>query len=187
MERKPNYNATFETVWAMFEENAKRAEADRKASEKRMAELQKSLDKTNKIVTGIGNNTGAFAEEYFYNALSKTKRMGGIKYDYVSKNVKSRVGKVEGEFDVVMYNGNSVALIETKFCAHPNFFEKNPEERVSIFRTLFPQYAKHKIYLGIASMSFNDEVVRQARDLGVVILKQNGDTLECDAENIKAY
>jgi hypothetical protein len=176
MERKPNYNATFETVWAMFEESAKR-----------MDELQKSLDKTNKIVTGIGNNTGAFAEEYFYNALSKTKRMGGIKYVYVSKNVKSRVGKIEGEFDVVMYNGNSVALIETKFCAHPNFFEKTPEERVGTFRTLFPQYAHHKIYLGIASMSFNDEVVRQARDFGVVILKQNGETLECDAENIKAY
>jgi hypothetical protein len=152
-----------------------------------MAELQKSLDKTNRMVTGIGYNTGAFAEEYFFNALSKSKQMGGIKYDYVSKNVKSRVGRMEGEFDVVMYNGNSVALIETKFCAHPNFFEKTPEERVGTFRTLFPQYANHKIYLGIASMSFNDEVVRQARDWGVVILKQNGETLECDAENIKAY
>jgi hypothetical protein len=41
--------------------------------------------------------------------------------------------------------------------------------------------------LGIASMSFNDEVIKAAKKLGIGILKQKGDTIECDTEYIKTY
>jgi hypothetical protein len=98
-----------------------------------------------------------------------------------------RRGNLEDNFDILLFNGSSVAIIETKYRAHQNSLEHLTTQKIQNFRTLFPTYAKHKIYLGIASMSFNKEVINEAKKLGIGILKQKGDTIECDAENIKAY
>jgi hypothetical protein len=94
---------------------------------------------------------------------------------------------VQDEFDIIMFNGSSVAIIEAKYRAHQNLLEHLTTKKVQNFRTLFPEFARHKVYLGIAGMSFNDEVINDAKKFGVGILKQKGDTIECDTENIKAY
>jgi Holliday junction resolvase-like predicted endonuclease len=94
---------------------------------------------------------------------------------------------VQDEFDVVMYNGTSIAIIEIKYRVHQDFLNTLATSKVENFRKLFPMYAKHKIYLGIASMSFNKEVISEAKKLGIGILKQKGDTIEYDTEYMKAY
>jgi len=55
------------------------------------------------------------------------------------------------------------------------------------FRTLFPDFKDYKIYLGLASFSFYDELTEMAKENGVAILKHTGDLAEIDAHNLKAY
>jgi hypothetical protein len=55
------------------------------------------------------------------------------------------------------------------------------------FRTFFPQYNDHTIYLGIGSMSFDKRVINKAHELGIGILRQKGDTIEADTGNVRAY
>jgi hypothetical protein len=86
-----------------------------------------------------------------------------------------------------MYNGNSVAIIEVKYKVQTKDLEKMVTKKVSAFRTLFPVYADHKVYLGIGSMSFNSRVYAKAKELGIGILKQKGDTIEADTSFIRAY
>jgi hypothetical protein len=94
---------------------------------------------------------------------------------------------VEDEYDIVLFNGTSVAIIETKYRVHKTFVNDLTTKKVSNFRQLFPEYAQHKIYLGVASMSFNADTLDYAHELGIGIIKQNGDTFEFDTENMKAY
>ncbi|GHT13326.1 hypothetical protein AGMMS4956_09330 [Bacteroidia bacterium] len=172
--------ATFESIREILDRTAKQ-------QEKNTAEADARIKKLEKLVGGISNNNGYFAEEYFINALQASKTFAGIRYDHVTPNIKSYDGKLQDEFDIVMYNGSSIAIIEAKYRVHPDFLTTLTTTKVKNFRKLFPNYAKHKIYLGIASMSFNNEVIKEAKKLGIGILKPQGDTLECDTENIKAY
>jgi len=40
------------------------------------------------------------AEDFFYESLKNSKSLGGIKFDYVEKNIKGRDGNLEGQYDI---------------------------------------------------------------------------------------
>jgi hypothetical protein len=135
----------------------------------------------------MGNNDGEIAEEYFANALEEKKVFAGQRFDDIDRNIKGHDGKVRDEFDIVLYNGTSVALIEVKHKIHLNDVDKMVTQKVPNFRFLFPRYKGYKIYLGIASLAFYDDVEDRAKALGIGILKQKGDVLETDTAHVRAY
>ena len=136
---------------------------------------------------GIGNSNGAFAEDYFATVLREKKQFAGLKFDEVEVNMKSKQGAIKDEFDIVMYNGTAVAIIDVKYKAKAEDLETMVQQKVSNFRRLFPFYAGHKVYLGIAGLSFNEYVYARAKKLGIGILKQKGDTIESDTSFVRAY
>ncbi|GHV66901.1 hypothetical protein FACS1894199_11260 [Bacteroidia bacterium] len=171
-----------------YDEQRKKASAEYEEQRKKIAaEAAVRMKNIEEAVGGISNNNGYLAEEYFFNALDATRKLGNIKFDFIERNRERHIDKVQDEFDIVMYNGSSVAIIEVKYRARQNSLQHLTTKKVQNFRTLYPEYADHKLYLGIASMSFNEEVINKARKLGIGILKQKGDTIECDTENMKAY
>jgi hypothetical protein len=164
-----------------------RTDAQMAKSEIRVAKNEEQLKRTMQELSNIGHNNGEFAEYYFYNALSQTKILGSIKYDYVDKNVGQRSKRLQDEFDIVMYNGNSIALIECKYKAHPKDLMLLVESKTKNFKLLNPDYANYSIYCGLASFTFYPELEEQAKELGVAILKQVGDVMQVNADNLKAY
>ena len=136
---------------------------------------------------GISDNNGAYTEDYFYNSLVDNPILGGIKYDSIAKNFQIKSRRSQGEFDIVMFNGENVALIVCKYKAHEKDVEKLIHKKVDSFKDLFPIYAKHKFYLGIASFSFYPELEEYAQQNGVAILKQKGEVMEIEANNLKVY
>jgi hypothetical protein len=152
------------------------------------AEIRKTMKELSQNIGGIGNSNGAYAEEFFYNALKKSKKMGGVKFDAINKNVSFSKKGIHDEFDLVLINGNSVGLIETKYKATTEHLQKLINKKPASFKILFPEFKDYKFYLGLAAMSFESkEVEDEAHKAGVAILKQKGKSIEKDDKNLKIY
>ena len=158
------------------------------------AETAAQLKKTEELLKGMGihiggmaNSHGQSTEEYFFNSLSDNPRLGNIKFDEIIKNIHGKVARLEDEFDIAMYNGNNVGLIECKYRAKEEDVVKLIEKKVGNFKQLFPFYANHDFYLGIASFSFDARLEKFAKENGVAILRQKGNVVEMEADNLKAY
>jgi hypothetical protein len=185
-----------ELVLMSKETNAKfdRTEAQMAKTDEQMKRTDEQLKRTDEKLERMGislgnitNNTGSITEEYFFNCLFEKPVLGGVKYDKVRRNISGVGLKSEDEFDIVMYNGDSIALIECKSKAHKNDLTKLIEKKADNFKDVFPNFKDYKIYLGLASFSFYPELEELAKENGVAILKQKGDMVEIEADNLKAY
>ena len=153
----------------------------------KMEKTDATLERMGIHLGGITDNNGSNTEDYFYNSLLDNPVLGGIRYDSISKNLEIKSKRLQGEFDLVMFNGENIALIECKYKAHKSDVEKLITKQVDSFKKLFPIYANHKFYLGIASFSFYPELEEFAKENGVAILKQKGEVVEIEADNLKVY
>ena len=195
---------TKEEVWAAF------AQAEKEIAELRqvlagnaegMDKLEQQVDrtarevedtsKTVKAVTkqlgGMANSEGDAAEEYFANTLTNELEFAGQRYDFSDRKVHRKRQGREDEFDVLMYNGTSVAIIEVKYKADLDDVDCLVNRKLDSFRLFFPEYKNHRVYLGLGSMSFDNKVITKAHNLGIGILRQKGDIIEADPGNIRAY
>jgi Holliday junction resolvase-like predicted endonuclease len=137
-------------------------------------------------------SSGEVAEEYFFNSLNATKTLGGVHFDSVEKNWKSSIplenGKtLDGEYDIVLINKDSMGIVEVKFKVSRKDVENLAKKQVESFKRIFPNSAKYKFYLGIGSMSFNKQAEDEAKKLGIAIFKLNGDAVEIYDKNLKNY
>ena len=166
--------------------DAQRAEDRREQKERDahldalMAESSRKLDKVAALVGNIGQNQGAAAEEFFFNSLQAKPVLGGVEYDEVIDNLKGYSGKLRGEYDVVMVNGKSVALIEVKYVVHPDDITKTIKG-IQNYRTFFPQHKDFDVYGAIAGFKVPNEVAEAAKQQGLMVLKRVGDVMEVDA------
>ncbi len=138
-------------------------------------------------LSAMSNNYGSGVEDYFYNSMADNPTLGGIQFDDIGRNVQRRSKRLEDEYDIVLYNGDCIALIECKTKAHEKDITTLIDKKVGNFRTLFPYYKDYKIYLGLASFSFYPDLEAFAKEKGVAILKQKGEVMEIEADNLKAY
>ncbi|MCL1947216.1 MAG: hypothetical protein FWF51_08740 [Chitinivibrionia bacterium] len=164
-----------------------------------MAENAKRLDKlgeyvyaVNTSVEGMKKTSGDVAEDYFFNSLNATKTLGRVHFDSVERNWKSSIqfenGKtLDGEYDIVLINKDSMGIVEVKFTVHRKDVVNLVNKQVESFKCIFPRYANYKFYLGIGGMSFNKQAEDEAKKLGVGILKLNGDAVEINDKNLKVY
>ena len=166
------------------------------AADKSMAELRQTIKetddqikKTSKILGNYGNNLGSIAEEYFFNSFEKGKTdFFGEKFDEIRRNVKRFDEDIvkKDEYDILLINGKSIGIIEIKSKAHINDIP-SVINKAETFRNSFPKFQKHKIYLGLASMVFYDELEIECQKYGIAIIKQVGDTIIINEEKIKVY
>jgi len=174
----------------LFKESDKKFLENAALQAENAAELRKTEEILKNLgihIGGMANSHGQSTEEYFYNSLAENPRLGNIKFDEISRNLHFKIPNLEDEFDITMFNGNNIALIECKYRAKEEDVIKLIDKKVGNFRTLAPLYANHTIYLGIAAFSFDARLEKFARDNGVAILRQRGNVVEVEAENLKAY
>ncbi|MCL1945863.1 MAG: hypothetical protein FWF51_01740 [Chitinivibrionia bacterium] len=160
--------------------------------EKQQEENAKSFAELHKELGGIGDSNGKFCESYFYSTLFNSMHFGGKDFDNIDKGLKRSKKlpdgkKLTGEYDVVMYNGNTIALIEVKYKVKKNHIENLKTNQVKMFKELFPQYANFDFYLGIAGLSFEDNTEKEALEQGIGILRPKGENVEIIDDNLKVY
>jgi len=156
-------------------------------AEKRNAEAAIRIKKLEELMGGWANNHGSFAEEYFFNSFEADKKnFFGEHFNEIMKNVKPKGKNLHDEYDIVMYNDFYVAIVETKFTARKNNIPKILK-KAETFRILCPDYKDFKIYLGLASLSFNDETEQECIDQGIAVIKQVGETVVINDAHLKVY
>jgi hypothetical protein len=152
-----------------------------------MKETDRKIDKVRATLGSWADNQGAFAEEYFFNSFEKGKtNFFNEKFDDIAQGLKNRRQGIEDEFDIVLFNHTSVALIEVKYKAHKDDVPKILK-KADNFRILFPDYQDFKFYLGLASLAFYPELVETCREHGIAIVKQVGETVVINDEHIKVF
>jgi hypothetical protein len=138
---------------------------------------------------GWDKSHGDFAEEYFVNSLKNAdKKFFGEQFHSLIANHKfsHSITNKEGEFDVVLLNGTAAAIIEVKFKARKNDFQQLLKQ-VSSFRDEFPQYKSHRVYLGMAALTYDKDVEEELKTEGIAVFKQDGDTMVFTDENLKTF
>ena len=157
------------------------------------AETQTEVKETSRVIKEVGrrmgsmaSNQGDVAEEFFYNTLFDKPEVGGIRFDRVLKNIGGGKPGHQAQFDVVMHNGSSMAIVEVKYKAHTNDIEQ-VERQLERYRDIFPEYKDYKLFGGIAAFSMPDDVVSAAQEKGLFVLKRKGELLETEAEGMKAF
>ena len=183
---------SFQEIRQMLAENAiqlRELKISQAQTDEQMKRTDQKLEKLSKELGNIGNNNGAVAEEFFWNALKNIKEFKGIKVDFADRNVYRQKGLLADEFDAILWNGSSVIIVETKYKIHPSLIEKIKEKKIPNFKKLFSDKADHKIYYAIAGFAIPDQVAEEAKQEGFFVIKQFADSENIIIENneIKAY
>lgn len=202
--QEPKTKATFESVWKTIQETSllqKEAKEMQLETNRFMNVLQQKLDATselmrkneinmdrmNKRIESWGYNHGKFAEEYFYNSFEDgNKTFFGETFDEVEGNMQGRKKGFRDEYDIVMINGTSIGIIESKYKAHVNDIPKVLRKPETL-RINFPEYEHYKIYLALASMSFYDELEEKCLENGIAIVKQIGENVVINETGLKVF
>jgi len=172
----------FKKTEQLIKENTKQfKETDKKFKEtdQRMAksneELRQIIKELSKELGGVGHSNGDMAEEYFFNAFNRDRTFVNEHFDKIKKNMSYDNGDIGAEFDLVLFNGKSVALIEVKYNAKPENIEISKLiSKIDVFKILFPDYKNHKIYLGVAAMSFKKDLVWRLHRAGIATIRPVG-------------
>ena len=180
---------TLESVWEAFRETDRLIKAS-------SADFDRRIKKLEERYGSVSNNLGNFAEEYFFNspvlahivqAFENGKQdFFGEEFDDIERNMKGYKKNYKDEYDIVLFNGKSVAIVETKFRAHENDLPKIVK-KAETFRINYPDFANHRIYLGLASLSFYDDVEKKCIDEGIAVVKQVGNTVVIADEHLKEF
>jgi hypothetical protein len=165
-------------------------------TDKQISELREQQAETTKLVKaltynvdGIGKSNGDMAEETIYNILERDKTFAGIKFYKINRNV---VGSdidtgYNAEFDIIMLNGDTITLMETKYKVKKNDVNQLAKTKLNDFRTFFPKYKDYKIILGVAGMSFDKSALEVAKEKGIGVMKVVGSKAEYYTDGIKIH
>ena len=167
---------TFESVWAAIQETNKQMQE----TDRRMRAMQKKLG-------SWANNHGSFAEEYFFNSFEDGQQtFFGEKFDEIEKNVKNIKKGAKDEYDILLINGNSIGIIEVKFKAREGIVAQ-VLRKAETLRAGYPEYKNHKIYLGLAALSFFPGIEQECINEGIAIIKQVGDMVVINDGHLKVF
>ena len=163
-------------------------------AEERSKILDARLDRLGKYVGGIANSNGDMAEDFFYNTLRRDKTFLNEKFDSIRKNLTYRglnneyEVEPDAEYDILLFNGTSAALIEVKYNAKQNNIDiKKLLRRAEIFKIQFPEYKNHKLYLAVAAMSFKGWIVKKLHRAGIATIRQVGRKMVVYDKEVKAF
>jgi len=97
----------------------------------------------------------------------------GIPYKQVGS--MERINKkMQGQYDIVLYNGNKMVVIEVKNKLHPKDVEDFHTRKLPMFKELFSEYADKTIIGGLAALSVPKDAADRAQELGYLVMSRWG-------------
>ena len=126
-----NYLQMRETDCRMQETDRRMQETDRlrqetwlqmQETDRKMQDTDRRMKELQKLVGSWSHNHGSFAEEYFFNAFKNGQyNFFGENFERIQNKFYMSKNNLQDEYDIIMFNGSSVAIIEmyqTRHCHH---------------------------------------------------------------------
>ncbi|NOS89936.1 MAG: hypothetical protein HOP34_15605 [Methylococcaceae bacterium] len=161
-------------------EQMKRTDEQMKRTDEQLKRTDEKLARIGITVGNISHNQGDVAEEFFYQSLVLDNRLGPIRFDDVVKNMQKHRGQLQEEYDLVMTNGDALAVVEVKYKAHQNDLDKL-DRKMRHFKKLFPIYQSYKQYGAIATFHINDAAKAEALRRGYFVLQRSGNLVHTES------
>ena len=157
-----------------------------KKTDEQLKKTDEKLDRLAKIVGGISHNQGDVAEEYFANSLvDSLDNFLGMSFDAIQRNIIIEPKKgFEEEYDILLVNGNSIAIVEVKYKVHKNDIKKLPKKIATLKKLSL--YKNYKIYAGIAGFHISKEAKQEALKNGFFVLQRKGKVMQTFVKNLKS-
>jgi DNA repair exonuclease SbcCD ATPase subunit len=152
-----------------------------------LAKTDAQLKKLSDMVGGTVNNQGQAVEEFFYRSLAKRLRVSNMKFDVIYRNLTGHIKGLQDEFDIVLANGDTLAVFEVKTKAHTSLVETMLQRKIPNLRKVLPNFKNYKIYAGIASLVTYDELIEAVKKHGLFLLTQHGRHLEVVNEEVACF
>ncbi len=165
---QPHGPLTFEKVWLMFQETDKKFQK----TDKKIQETDRIVRNISREIGGIGNNLGEVSEEYFRGAFADLPEVAGIKIKMVD-SLQRQVGKLTGQFDIVLFGGKANIVVEVKHRLQQNDVNRFLNNTLPSFKKLYPEYCKVKIIGAVAGMTATDSAVELAFEMGLLVFTQS--------------
>ena len=162
------------------DEQINRTDEQMKRTDEQMKRTDEKLERIGINLGNIGQNQGDVAEEFFFQSLIKDNRLGKIYFDDVVKNMEKHRGQIQEDYDLVMTNGDVIAVVEVKYKAHKNDLDKL-DRKMKHFKQLFPIYQSFKQYGAIAAFHINNDAKEEALRRGYFVLQRSGDLVHTES------
>ena len=175
-----------ETGEQIKETGERMRETDRQMKEFN-ADYHRRMKSMEHILGAWSNHQGSFAEAHFFDSFEAGKRnFFGERFDEILRNVKGINKGFFDEYDILLINGKSVAIVEVKYKAHQNDIPQ-VIRKAETFRVNFPEYTRHRVYLGLATLAFYPELEQECINQGIAVVKQVGNTVVINEANLKVF
>ncbi|MDR0557688.1 MAG: hypothetical protein LBG43_07485 [Treponema sp.] len=189
--------ATFETVWAMFQENERflkkmSAEADRRMQEidrqmqetdRRMQETDRQMKETDRKIGDLTGRWGEVVERLMSPKLLKKFQALNFVFTRDSRNVKilDHNQRRLAEVDALLENGEYAMAVEVKTRLTTEDVNDHLK-RMGILRRVADERGDRQKYLGaVAGAVVDDNVVAYALKSGFYVIVPSGETVDIEA------
>ena len=162
------------------EADRRAADADRRAADadRRLAKLEKTVERTSKAVDSLTTRWGRFVEELVRPAVVRMFRDRGILITHTMERVRSPLASgMPMEIDILGVNGMKVVAVECKSRLSKDDVDEMIE-RLTNFKTAFPEYAQYSLYGAVAGIEINEGVDVYAYRKGLFVIRTNGASVE---------
>ncbi|MDO9253860.1 MAG: hypothetical protein Q7U54_00005 [Bacteroidales bacterium] len=104
----------------------------------------------------ISVRTRGCCRRIIFQSLIKDNHLREIHFDDTVKNMEKYRGQIQEEYDLVITNGDAIAVVEVKYKVHKNDLDKL-DRKMKHFKQLFLIYRTFKQYDTIAAFHINDD------------------------------
>ncbi len=151
-------------------ESNKKWEKEWEKLRKSQEEITKKFDTLGKLYGNVSHNIGSVAENFFFTGLEDSKQIASIHLDKIERNLKT----LNGEYDIVGLNKNSLVVISVKHILRKVNVEKFISKELKQFAEDFKAYKDHKIYGAVAGMDIEKGAIKAATQADIFVLTQAG-------------
>lgn len=146
-----------------------------KETDRKIRETDEEIRKVNRDVGKITDSLGRFAENMVAPALVKLFNDRGIPITDYAQRVRSPKRGIE--YDIVAFNDDYIVVVSVKKTLRAEDVKHFINERLPIFKELFPRYKDMKIIGAVAGANIVGESDIYAMKQGLYVLAQSGDNV----------
>ena len=158
--------------------------ADKKL-QKELAELTRATRDMRKETGGMNNTQGRATEEFFLRALDKERRLGDLEFKHIRANVRAFDHGQEAEFDILMTNGEVVAVIEVKHKLRCEDVERMHDWTLPNFRRFMREYDDNTLAPAMACIIAQRNALALAHKYGYAVLRPGGQKVYADVSHLR--